>query len=179
MTSTNSGSGLRVWVLRHAKAASDGPGGDSTRPLTGRGRRQAESVCEHLADIGEYAPRTLPTLILCSPAVRARQTLELVLPAIPDAHVDYEKALYSEDATGVVDLIMEKDPGETQLMIVGHNPTLHELCVILAVQGESESLEAQGLPTAGLVELCQDGATNWKHLAPGSSRVVSRFVPDR
>ena len=176
--SSDATTGLRIWVLRHAKAAAQGPGGDATRPLTGRGRRQADAVREHLAAIAGSGG-ILPSLVLCSTAARARETAERVLPAIADARLEFEKGLYSLDASGVIELIKQIDPEGPLLMVVGHNPTLHELCTILTLQPDSESVEAQGLPTACLVELEQVGADDWKQLTPASSRIVSRYVPDR
>ena len=168
---------LHLWVLRHAKAAAQGPGGDATRPLTGRGRRQAERVRAHLESLGtDYS---LPSLCISSPAVRARQTAELVMPALPRARLEFDEALYSKDADGLVDWLRMIDPEESSVMVVGHNPTFLELCVMLAGDPEGEELESEGLPTAGLVVLEQRDAIAWTELAPHGSRVVSRFAPGK
>ncbi len=187
------GSGnLVIWVLRHAKAASNGPSGDVSRPLTGRGRRQADSVREHLQtfDLGTSEVlddgELLPTLVLCSPAVRARETAEIVMPALPEARLQFEEVLYDEDADGVVEWLRQLDPVESRLMVVGHNPTLHEICLLLAEPVYCEELESAGLPTAGLVRLDvplpppEAGASavrSWKALSPGVAGIGHRFVP--
>ena len=186
---------LEIWVLRHAKAAGHGPSGDVSRPLTGRGRRQAASVCEHLQALGEGSPadlenspgnpELLPSLVLCSPAVRARETAELVMPAMPQARLQFEKGLYDEDAAGVLEWLRLIDPVESRVMIVGHNPTLQELCLMLAEPVYLDELESAGLPTAGLVRLVEPvpagangtGTNGWRGLTTGVARVAHRFVP--
>lgn len=175
MTDSDSGS-LRLWVLRHAKAAAQGPGGDTTRPITARGKRQAIAVSEHIASVSDSA---LPDLVLCSPAVRARQTADLVMATLPRARFEVDEALYSEDASGLIEWLKILDPEVSSLMVVGHNPTLHELCVMLAASPASEAIDSEGLPTAGLVVLEQQHARAWGQLALGGSRMVHRFTPDR
>ena len=176
MATSDSGS-LHVWVLRHAKAAAQGPGGDITRPITARGERQAIAVREHIASLSDRG--ALPDLVLCSPAVRARQTADLVLPALPEARFEVDGALYSKDAAGLIEWLKILDPEVSSLMVVGHNPTLHELCVMLAAPPASEAIDSEGLPTSALVELEQQHAATWGQLVPGGSRLVHRFTPDR
>lgn len=176
---------LAIWVLRHAKAARHGPSGDASRPLTGRGRRQAALVRDHLEALGDKD--LLPSLVLCSPAVRARETAEIVMPAIAEARLQFEKDLYGEDAAGVTELIRQLDPPDSRLMLVGHNPTLQELCEMLADPVYVDDLESAGLPTAALVRLDEpvasgangaSGVVGWKGLIPGVARLGHRFVPE-
>lgn len=166
---------LGLWILRHGKAASEGPGGDSTRPLTGRGRRQADTVRKHLEEVGRTLE--LPALAITSPAVRALQTAELVKPAMPDARLDIEPELYSEEASGILDWLRDIRPDEKTVMIVGHNPSLLDLCLLLSDPVDRD-LMVSGLPTAGLVVLSDGDAGEWGELVSGSSRIVHRFVPD-
>jgi phosphohistidine phosphatase len=168
---------LHLWVLRHAKAAAQGTGGDKTRQITSRGRRQATAVCEHIASI--TGRNALPELVLCSPAVRARETADLVMPALPDARFELDDALYSEDGTGLIAWLKILDPDVSSLMVVGHNPTLQELCVMLTAAPTSEEIDSEGLATASLVELEQPHATNWVQLELGASFLVHRFTPVR
>jgi phosphohistidine phosphatase len=168
---------LRVWVLRHAKAAAQGPGGDATRPITARGRRQADAVREHIESCA--GDGFLPDLVLCSPAVRARETAELVMPALPEAAFEVDDALYSQDAPGLLEWLRILDPEVSSLMVVGHNPTLQELCVLLAMPPDSEAIDLAGFPTAALVELEQEHATTWGDLEAGRSRLVHRFSPGK
>jgi phosphohistidine phosphatase len=166
---------LDLWILRHAKAAENGPDGDMTRPLTKKGRRQAELVREHLENLESTA--TMPRLVICSPAVRARETAEAVMPALNGARIYFDKGLYALDADGVIEVIEILAPDETSIMIVGHNPTLLDLCVMLAERSASEKLEEEGLPTGTLVGLSAEGASSWDKLSKGTWSLVHRFVP--
>jgi phosphohistidine phosphatase len=168
---------LHLWVLRHAKAAAQGPDGDMSRPITARGRRQADAVREHIESLSGEA--SLPELVLCSLAVRARETAELVMAALPESDLEFDDALYSQDAAELVEWLGILDPEVSSLMIVGHNPTLHELCTLLASSPDSEAIESAGLPTAGLVELEQQNASSWGELEQGRSRLVHRFTPEK
>ena len=166
-----------IWILRHAKAAPEASAGDASRPLTARGLRQADSVREHIEGLRQSGERT-PQLVLCSPATRAMQTAERVTPALPAARLEIERVLYTEPASGVISWIRDLDPDEPVLMLVGHNPTLLEICLALADTDDSRSLDA-GLPTAGLVTLSVPEAKNWKNLATGSARIAHLFCPQR
>jgi phosphohistidine phosphatase len=166
--------GLTLWVLRHAKAAENGPDGDTSRPITGKGKRQSKVVRDHVAGSDD---ESLPDLVLCSPAVRARETAEIVLTAMPDARIEFDKALYSRDADGVADWLKELDPVDRHLMIVGHNPTFHELCVMLASSPDSETLDTEGLPTATLVKLDFPDTSSWSRLSEHTAKCAERFVP--
>ncbi len=105
------------------------------------------------------------------------------MPALSDARIQFEDILYDEDADAVVEWLRLLDPADIRLMIVGHNPTLHELCVLLTDRSDHEELETAGLPTAGLVRLDVPAASEsgtgskWTALAPGSARLGHRFVP--
>jgi phosphohistidine phosphatase len=170
--------GRNIWILRHAKAAPEGAGGDSARPLTGRGRRQADAVREHIEAL-KAKGADLPSLVLCSPAVRALQTAERVTPAIPDARLEIERVLYTEGAPGVMSWLRDMDPDEESLMLVGHNPTLLEICLDLAEPQDAEAIDADGLPTAGLVELKVPDLTSWRRLGAGTLQLAHQFFPDR
>ena len=89
---------VRVWLLRHAKSSWEDPGlSDVDRPLAGRGERAAERMARYLATEG-----IRPELVLCSPALRARQTLELVRSSLGDPEVSIEPELYTFDPEPLV-----------------------------------------------------------------------------
>ena len=86
-----------ILLLRHAKSAWGQPGlDDHDRPLNKRGERAAEAMAEHIV---HNAPR--PDLILCSTAVRTRQTLAPLVKRLgaPAPPIALENGLYlaSED----------------------------------------------------------------------------------
>jgi phosphohistidine phosphatase len=146
-------------VLRHSKAASPLGTPDVDRPLAGRGRRDAEQAGDELraADLS-------PDQVICSTSVRTRQTLDgLGL----DAPVDFESRVYGNDAEDILDLLREQS-GET-LLLIGHNPSLHQL--VVGLTGTSED----HFPTSATAVIEFDG--EWADLWPGTARLVSLWVP--
>jgi phosphohistidine phosphatase len=166
-----------VWILRHAKAESDGPD-DHSRALTGRGRRQAAEVGSYLARApvtGAPTPRT----VLCSSARRARQTAELVVEHLT-GRVDLvvEPALYGADPDDVLEQLRLLDDDVPSVLVVGHNPTLQELAILLLDDARASASDAlQRFPTAALaVESVP--AVHWPELALGTGRLLDLYVPN-
>jgi phosphohistidine phosphatase len=179
--------GRRLVLLRHAK--SDWPDvADQERPLAKRGRRDAPVVGRWLAASG-YAPDA----VVCSTALRARETWALAeaglaeaglaeaglpaagLPAdgpgVPPA-VRYDPRVYGATVLGLLMLIREFEPRWRTAMIVGHNPGLAELTVGLAgPHPEPPSV----FPTAAVAVLGLPGA--WAEAAPGEARLLAFAVP--
>jgi phosphohistidine phosphatase len=119
----------RLILLRHAKAESEAPSGDDfDRPLAARGRREAQAVGVQLA-----ALRLKPDIALVSPALRTRETWELVEEATPAAKVRFDPALYNAEA-GAIRRLAEK-AGAGTVIVVAHNPGLQELAVRLLRDG--------------------------------------------
>jgi phosphohistidine phosphatase len=160
-------------VLRHAKAASQGPD-DHGRPLTGRGRRQATDVGAYVA--GDPVPGApVPELVLSSSARRAVETAELVTAELgARAELVVEPALYGADADDVVEIVRGLGGEADSVMVVGHNPTVHELAVLLLDDedvGGRARLDA-GFPTAALAVIAVATPT-WTRLAPGSGTLLA------
>ena len=150
-------------VLRHAKAA-DGIGmSDAERPLTARGRRDAKAAGEHLRDLG-----LVPALVLCSPAVRTRQTLE-ALRLGADSAVSYERRIYDNDVDVLFDLIRTTVDDAEPVLVIGHNPALHQLV------GDLGAPELDRFPTSACAVLTAEGA--WADLAPGRAVLTSYWTP--
>ncbi|MFO1109831.1 MAG: histidine phosphatase family protein [Bradyrhizobium sp.] len=157
----------RLMLLRHAKTETDAPSGqDHDRRLDDRGRNDAD-------EIGHWIARNppFPNLVLVSSAVRAQQTWNLVWEAmkdrVPVPEVETLGELYGAEPTQllqIVRLASASDP--KQLMLVGHNPGLHELALMLAGQGAKAARHAleDNLPTSGLAVLDFD-IDDWTDVA--------------
>ena len=162
-----------LWVLRHAKAAAHS-GADHGRELAPRGRRQCEELAAHLRELPDG-----PDEVIVSSATRALETAQAVLGALPDGvALTVEPGLYSADADDVVDRLRLVEEGRRGVMVVGHNPTLHDLLLLL-VAGDASGTRrlGSGLPTGALAVVDLDVDT-WARLAPGTGRLRSLFVPD-
>jgi phosphohistidine phosphatase len=162
-----------VWVLRHAKAASQGHD-DHSRPLTARGRRQAAEVGSYIA--GDPVPAvSVPELVLSSSARRAVQTAELVIAGFePHVELVVEHALYGAGPDDVVEIVRALGGDAPSVMVVGHNPTVHELALLL-VDGEDVDGRARldrGFPTAALAVTAVP-APSWDRLSLGSATLLA------
>jgi len=161
----------RLDLLRHAKSSWDEPGmADRERPLAPRGRRAAGRVAEHLRAEG-----VRPDVVLCSTAVRARQTLDIVLPALGEPEVLVEEGLYAGDAEDVLDRLRSLPDATARAMVVGHNPTLQDLALDLAASGRDLERLREKLPTGALVTLAFGGP--WRGLGAGRATLESLVVP--
>jgi len=171
--------GRVVWVLRHAKASPHGPD-DHSRPLGPKGRRQGAELEAFLrASAAELAP--VPRLVLSSSALRALETAELVLPALgDDAELVVEPRLYEADADDVVNVVREVPDDVGSVMVVGHNPTLHDLALALvgAQDHQGRARLEEGFPTGALAAV-RSPADRWSRLQMGEGDLLAMFTPGR
>jgi len=141
----------QLWLLRHARAeAGDSMMEDADRPLSHAGRGQADRLGEWMYDQG-----LRPGLIVSSPAVRARQTTELVCQRLEFDlnHVHYDPGLYLASRDDLPGLIEGMTVPHGPLMLVGHNPGLEELLGWLCTEPLPRTQEGQLLTTANLARI--------------------------
>ena len=118
----------RLILLRHGKAEQGAPSGrDFDRVLTGRGRRDSLLVAQALAREGFS-----PDLALVSPAARALQTWQAAEPVFPKAKVVMDKCLYEAEPEAILKAAQTQGAGVSTVMVVAHNPGLHQLALTLA-----------------------------------------------
>lgn len=165
----------RLLLLRHAKTERPGPGQrDRDRKLIKRGRADAPVIGAYMARHG-----LVPDLALVSPATRAAETWTLAAAALGrEPRVIKDERIYNASVETLIGIIRETRDAQ-MLLIVGHNPGLHDLAVRLIAAGDAETRErvAEKLPTSGLVaiDLAFD---DWSKLHPNSGR-LERFVTPR
>ena len=117
----------RLILLRHAKSDwYSGVPGDFDRPLAQRGRKDAPRMGKWMKKNG-----IIPDLILCSPALRARETLEGVNNKLGVKQVVYEDSIYGASVGMLLRLIDRYSHSCGNFMITGHNPGLDELLSFL------------------------------------------------
>ena len=163
-------SGQRLYLLRHAKSSWDDPGlADHDRPLAPRGRKAAKAIGRHLRERGIE-----PALVLCSSATRARETLERIRLAGGEAHI--ERELYGAGADALLARLRELPADVPSVLLIGHNPGMEELALLLAREGPAvRELEAK-FPTAALATLALRG-TGWSTLDRGTAELVDFVRP--
>ncbi|MGX6604500.1 SixA phosphatase family protein [Micromonosporaceae bacterium Da 78-11] len=162
-------------LLRHAKAETPGDEIDFDRNLTVVGEVDADAAGSWLAD-----ERLHPDLVFCSPAARTRQTWHGVSVALAQAQegggapeVRYEKSLYEGGRTEVFDLLRTVPDTVRTVLVVGHNPTMSEVSVLL-IPDEQYDGQQVALKTAGLAVHRTDGS--WSSTEPGSMRLAERHT---
>jgi phosphohistidine phosphatase len=162
----------RLHLLRHAKSSWKDEGlADHDRPLSRRGRRASKAIGRHLREEGFE-----PELVLCSTATRARETLEGIAPALGRAAIRVEPELYGAGPAEVLARLHEVAPPIRSVMVIGHNPALEQLALLLARQGTKvQELEAK-FPTGALATLAFRGP-GWAALDHGTAELVEFIRP--
>lgn len=134
-------------VLRHAKAERADGGDDHLRPLALQGRKQASRLGAHLSEAG-----LRPDVVLCSSALRTRQTWELARTGLgAEPTVQVRDDLYAASPTDLLAAVREVDPEASVVLVVGHEPSVSALAAHLAGEGSDSAALAQvraGVPTA-------------------------------
>jgi phosphohistidine phosphatase len=165
----------RLVLLRHAKSAWPHGVPDHERPLAGKGRRNSKAAGQWFAAEG---PR--PGLVLCSDAVRALQTWEIVSAGLrPPPPLRIEGRLYGADPEQLVDLARQTADDVLTLVLVGHEPTMSASTLMLAGHGSAPSAVAavsRKFPTGGIAVLRFGGS--WLQLV-GSGTVLEAFAVPR
>jgi phosphohistidine phosphatase len=146
-----------IYVLRHAHAGDPATwkGDDALRPLSQKGRAQAERLAEHLQRIGFR-----PDVVASSPKVRARQTAEIVAAAVGvDVQLD-DRLAAGFDIERLREVVGALESG--RVMVVGHDPDFSELVATLVgapsialPKGALARIDVDGQPAAGR------GALRW------------------
>ena len=145
---------------------------DVDRPLAPRGARAAARMRDHIDAEG-----IRPELVLCSSALRTRETLARILPGLgPELTVRIESSIYSFEADELLDRLRAIPADIGSVMLVGHNPAMQELASLLAADGDRLDELRKGFPTAALAEL-DLSISSWADLASGSGRLVRFVVP--
>jgi len=160
-------------LLRHAKSAwPDVP--DHDRPLAPRGRRAAPVMGHWLAGAGY-----IPDRVVCSTALRARQTWQLAQPVFGSVPVAvFDDRVYAASQAQLLDLIRRTPAATRTLLIVGHDPGVPELARTLAAAGAEavllDRMRAK-FPTAAVAVLECTG--DWDQLVPERARLACFVTP--
>jgi phosphohistidine phosphatase len=136
-----------LYLLRHAKSSWDDPSlPDLDRPLAARGRR----ACARLRDYCNRE-RVRPELVICSTALRARETLAAVIDGLGSPMVRLDDRLYHASCPTLLALVQELEAASA--MLVGHNPGLQDTLLALARPSAVRDRAAVKLPTGALATL--------------------------
>ncbi|WEK44627.1 MAG: histidine phosphatase family protein [Candidatus Sphingomonas colombiensis] len=163
-------------LLRHAKSGWDDPvARDFDRPLNAKGRRAAKAMGRHLKSLGLTFDH-----VVASPALRVVETIGEVAagygtPIVPA----WDRRVYLASSAMLLDVIRETPADADHLLLIGHNPGLEDL-VLLLVPHDSGALRdevEEKYPTATVAEMTFD-IDDWTDAVPGRA-MLTRFVRPR
>lgn len=164
-------------VLRHAKSSwDDAVARDFDRPLNPRGQRAAATMGRHMRGAGLSFDH-----VVASPAVRIVETVEQVETGYGSALAPaWDRRIYLASASSLLDVVHELPDGAGSALLIGHNPGLEDLVLMLVPDRAGDALRdsvEEKFPTAALAELRFE-VDSWSAIRPGNATLV-RFVRPR
>jgi phosphohistidine phosphatase len=112
-------------------------------------------------------------LVLCSSALRTRETATLALAGFaPPPTVLFEDALYLAGPAALLKRLVQVDERAGAVLVIGHNPGLHELALALSLpEGPGYRALSQGkFPTMARASFVVEGT--WAALGKQRHRLV-------
>ena len=118
-----------------------------------------------------------PGLVLCSPSLRTRQTLEAIESSLgTGSEIESESELYGASEEKLLQRLQALPESVNSVMLIGHNPGLQELALMLASRGADLRRLEEKFPTGALATLVAEGE-DWAALGPGDAELVDYVVP--
>lgn len=163
-------------LLRHAKSSWDDPvARDFDRPLNGRGQRAAVIVGRHMRGAGMTFDH-----VVASPAVRVVETIDHVEQGFGCALAPaWDRRAYLASATSLLDIVHELPAGADSALLIGHNPGLEDLILLLIPDRAGDELRdsvEEKFPTAAIVAMTFD-VDSWDAIRPGTGLLGSFTRP--
>lgn len=161
-------------LLRHAKSSwDDRTARDFDRPLNARGRRAAKTVGREMRGLGLNFDQ-----VLASPALRVVETLAEVEKGFGRAlGTRFERRIYLALPETLLEIVRGSGDSASSLLLVGHNPGLESLSLLLSGAGELRDEVAIKYPTASLAQISLP-AERWAQVSEGTG-TITRFIRPR
>lgn len=162
---------MKLIVVRHAKSSWDSPNllADHDRPLAPRGERAAGIIGKWLCDNGH-----IPAAVICSSALRTRQTWELMQPHLKQPEsLNYSRKLYHANSNQYWKAV--RNSALSPLLILGHNPGIGDFAAS-AVEKCPVREDFDRYPTAATM-VCVFSAEYWQNVHQATGQLVEFTVP--
>ena len=173
MSAKNNMPEKRIFLLRHAQALNNSDSGDHGRALSPKGKDDALALGKTMQDQGY-----IPDVILCSPALRTRQTLEGVQCSIELKSPKFIDILYNGSTGDYLYEIQKVSNEYNNILFIAHNPCIYELVILLAAQGDGSVFQRLGegySPASLSVISCK--AKNWEDIQPAENTIQTLINP--
>jgi phosphohistidine phosphatase len=167
----------KLMLLRHAKSGWDDPvSRDFDRPLNTKGKRAAQRVGEYMRTHDIRFDH-----VVASPAVRVVETIEQLAEGVGETIAPaWDKRVYLASAVSLLDVVQEADDEHDSLLLVGHNPGLEDLVLMLVPDSPDDAARDQieeKFPTASLAEISFP-VDRWEDVRPNGG-ALSLFIRPR
>ncbi len=157
-------------LLRHAKSSWGVPSQrDFDRPLNPRGEKAARAMGRELLRLGIVFDSAL-----ASPAARVVGTIAGLGEGGRPIAPDYDQRIYLAPARTLLGIVRAADDSHDRLLIVGHNPGMEQLALLLARGDALREQAAAKYPTGALAEIRFD-EPSWRDIGEGTG-TFERFI---
>lgn len=170
--------GKTICLMRHSEAVtqlSETITRDFDKPLTDNGIHQLEHV-RHFFKTHHF----LPDLIICSSAVRTRQTLEWIQEALgAGAEVIFDEDIYGIKADGLLQKLSDLPTKKSTVLIVGHNPAISDTVqtfLNLIKSHDTVSLELPAKPSQ--LAIFRMRAATWQAITSEDVMLEAAYTPE-
>ena len=157
-------------LLRHAKSSWKHPGlNDHDRPLSKRGRQTAKMMAAYLR-----RAKIAPDLVICSTAMRARQTLDPIAKATKPPKVVLEREIYGGAQRALWEQLWNLPKSAKSVLLIGHNPALQDLALELA---HADLNQAASVGRWKIPDGCNgEFPLRWRMEGVGAARRCARLI---
>jgi len=166
----------KLYILRHAKAGKSNKKilDDHERPLTRKGLNSCKLIAAYLRENKEK-----PEVVICSTALRTRKTFENVFKDyLPKLKAEFEPRLYLASTADIFSLVNETDDAVKSLMVIGHNPSLHEFSLQLMGEGERPLVrKLKDCFPPGALAIYEIAEKSWSDVGRKSGNLSAVVIP--
>ncbi|REL29622.1 phosphoglycerate mutase [Thalassotalea euphylliae] len=160
---------ITLHLIRHAKSSWDNPVlADIERPLNQRGKRSCRVIAPKIVELGCDFQQ-----VIASNAIRAQQTIEGIANSLPNIQLQWhtKTQLYTFNASALLAYLQSLELHSSNLVVIGHNPALTDLCNYLT------GSDIDNIPTAGYAQLTSIGPISWQDLTRNSFALCHFIKP--
>ena len=163
-----------LYILRHAKTETGAPHQDDhTRRLVERGIEAAQIVGAYM-----FRQGIRPDKVICSDAVRTRETWAQIEGMYTAPNIEFTRKLYMASANEMLACLTTLPGTVKSVMLIAHNPGVHQLCLKLAREGDEDLLDTMFLkfPTCALAVI-DLGDVAWDDVANAHGTLLDFVTP--